>query len=189
MTGDEHDDPRCSGGSDGVEHDRQPADARHDNRCPDDETGDGPDDGGAGVQGPRTFGPDYVDSLVAVQDAPAADTALDLLAPGLHQRWPEPRVLWQDHVWWTRDRVELHLDAATADEARWLLGVVLGMAPALHAAAARDEDAVTSTGLRRALASAGVLMISELDPGVWIESTVLVRALRRIADDPDRRAR
>ena len=132
------------------------------------------------------YGPDYVTSLMAVQDAVATDDALDALVPGLCHRWPEPRLLWQDEVWWTRDRVCLDLDYASPDDARWLLDAIEDLAPVLHRAAARDEDALTSTGLRTALAAVGVPLTADLDPDAWLESTVLVRTLRRIAAAPDR---
>jgi len=124
------------------------------------------------------FGEDYVQSLVAVQDAQVPGTALALLVPGLHHRWPEPRVLWQDEVWWTRDRCRLDIEYASQDDLRWLLGQVRALAPELHAVAARDEDLMTSSGLRRTLAAAGIRMIRDTDPMAWAGSTVLVRSLR-----------
>lgn len=183
MTGDEHEDPRYSDGHDREDHDPDAYPYAGLDRCP----GGGPDDDSAppSAAGPATFGPGYVQDLMAVQDAQVPGHALDLLAPGLCHRWPEPRVLWQDAVWWARDRVELDLDYAAADDARWLLGELHG-ALTLHGAAARDEELTTSTGLRRALDAAGIPMIGDHDPAVWLESTVLVRALRRIAAGPDR---
>lgn len=132
------------------------------------------------------FGGEYVQSLVAVQDAQVPDGALDLLVPRLDGRWPEPRLLWQTDVWHMRHRTTIDVASMGPTEARWLLGVVEGLAVALHEVAARDEVLTTSSGLRRALDAAGVPMIADLDPYVWLESTDLVRSLRaRLAGEDD----
>ena len=38
------------------------------------------------------------------------------------------------------------------------------------------------SGLRRAMAHAGVPSLEQTDPAVWLASTVLVRELRRLAE-------
>jgi hypothetical protein len=113
-----------------------------------------------------------------VQDAAVKDNSLDLLVPDLSDRWPEPRLLWQHDVWFLRHRTRVPIDDLDADGARWLLDAVYDIAEGLHAVAARDEELTTSTGLRRAMAHAGVPLVSEIEPDVWLESTTLVRVLR-----------
>jgi hypothetical protein len=114
-------------------------------------------------------------------DAPVADDALDLAAP-LPGRRVEPRVLWQDEWFWLPDDgARLDLSALGPADAAWLLGVLTGMAPRLHAVAAADEDLTLPTAARRALRALGVPLVAQTDPHAWLESTVLVRSLRRRA--------
>lgn len=68
-----------------------------DDRCP------GGDDDDSRV----SFGPGHIDDLTAVADEQVEDGALDLLVPGLDGRWPEPRALWQDEVFFLRDRTRV----------------------------------------------------------------------------------
>lgn len=124
------------------------------------------------------FGGDYIKSLGAVQDAEVPDHALDLMVPRLDARWPEPRLLWQTEVWHMRHRTTVDVRSMGPGEARWLLGVLEGLAVRLHAVAAHDEVLTTSSGLRRTYAAVGVEMIACLNPHVWLEATLLVRELR-----------
>lgn len=130
----------------------------------------------------QPYGGEYVQSLIAVQDAPVKEDSLDLLVPELSDRWPEPRLLWQRDVWFSRHRTRVPLHNLDADAARRLLATIEGMAERLHGAAARDESLTASSGLRRAMAHAGVPLIGDLEPSVWLESTLLVRSLRAVAN-------
>ena len=124
------------------------------------------------------FGPGYLENLLALEDAPVKAGSLDLLVPHLSDRSPEPRLLGPRDVWFQRDRTPVPLDDLDEDGARRLLDEIEDLAGDLHQVAARDEALTTSSGTRRAMASAGVPTIVELDPRAWLESTVLVRALR-----------
>ena len=136
-------------------------------------SGGGPDDDSL-----APFGPGYVENLLAMEDSPVKPGSLDLLVPGLHDRWPEPRLLNQREMWFQRNRILVAVDALDEDGARRLLRVIVSLAEDLHRVAARDEALTTSSGARRAMASVGVPMVDELDPRAWLESTVLVRYLR-----------
>lgn len=138
-----------------------------DDRCP----------GGEDDDSRVSFGPGYIDDLTAITDEQVKDTALDLLVPDLDGRWPEPRALWQDEVFFLRDRTRIDVAALAPVDAGWLLSVLEELGPALHAAAARDEALTTSSGLRRAMAAAGVPAVADLDPLEWLAGTVLVRRL------------
>jgi hypothetical protein len=117
-----------------------------------------------------------------VQDAKVDSDVLDDLVP-LHGRWPDPRVLTeQGERFWLRDGEELVVADLDPPEVEWLLGWLTSLAPVLHDRAARDELLTTSTGVRRSLKAAGVLLVAETPPLVWLESTELVRALRARAD-------
>jgi len=124
------------------------------------------------------FGPGYLESLLALEDAPVKEGSLDLLVPDLSDRRPEPRLLSQRDVWILPHRTLVPLDDLDEDGARRLLDVIGDLAGDLHRVAARDEALTTSSGARWAMAAADVPTIAELDPRVWVESTVLVRALR-----------
>ncbi len=124
------------------------------------------------------FGPGYLDNLLALEDAPVKEGSLDLLVPDLSDRWPEPRLLSQRDVWFLPHRTPFPLDDLDEDGARRLLDEIGDLAGDLHRVAARDEALTTSSGTRWAMAAAGVPTIAELDPHAWLESTVLVRALR-----------
>lgn len=157
---DEYGDPRYSDGHDNEgEGDGE--------RCP----------GGTG-DSTLPFGPGYLDNLLALEDAPVKEGSLDLLVPDLFDRWPEPRLLGQREVWFLRDRTRVALDNLDEDGVRRILGEIGDVAGDLHRVAARDEALTTSSGARWAMASAGVPTIEGLDPHAWLESTVLVRALR-----------
>lgn len=106
---------------------------------------------------------------------------LDDLVP-LHGRWPDPRVLTeQDEKFWLYDGEEIEVAGMSAAEVEWLLAWLVQLAPALHRRAVLDEDLTTSTGVRRALRSAGVPLVAETAPLVWLESTRLVRRLRSMS--------
>lgn len=124
------------------------------------------------------FGPGYLENLLALEDAAVKPESLDLLVPGLSDRWPEPRLLSQREMWFQRNRIVVPLDGLDEEGARRLLDVMVSIAPDLHRVAARDEALTTSSGTRWVMAAAGVPMIEKLDPREWLESTVLVRALR-----------
>jgi len=124
------------------------------------------------------FGPGYLDSLLALEDAPVKPGSLDRLVPDLSDRWPEPRLLSQDQVWFLPHRTLVPLDDLDEDGARSLLDAIGDLAGDLHRVAARDEALTTSSGTRWAMASADIPTIADLDPRAWLESTVLVRALR-----------
>ena len=124
------------------------------------------------------FGPGYLDNLLALEDAPVKPGSLDRLVPDLSDRWPEPRLLSQREWWFQHDRGRVPLDDLNEDGARRLLDEIADLARDLHRVAARDEALTTSSGTRWAMASAGVPTIAKLDPRAWLESTVLVRALR-----------
>ncbi len=124
------------------------------------------------------FGPGYLDNLLALEDARVKEGSLDLLVPDLSDRWPEPRLLAQTELWFARGRTPASVADLDGDGARRLLGAIHALASNLHRVAARDEALTTSSGARWAMAAAGVPTIAELDPHAWLESTVLVRALR-----------
>ncbi len=124
------------------------------------------------------FGPGYLDNLLALEDAPVKEGSLDLLVPELSDRWPQPRLLAQRDVWFLLHRTRVPLDDLDEDEARSLLDAIEDLATDLHRVAARDEALTTSSGTRWAMAAAGIPTIAGLDPRAWLESTVLVRALR-----------
>ena len=128
----------------------------------------------------RPWGRGYVGALGAVSDAVLTADALDRAVP-LGERWPEPRIVDQDAVLHLRDRTAVYLSALGPRDAARLLEHVLGLAAVLHEAAVCDEELTTSTALRWAMEQAGVPAVSDLDPVVWLESSVLVRALRGIA--------
>lgn len=127
----------------------------------------------------------YVPSLVAVQDAQVKEDSLELLVPDLSARWPEPRLLWQTEVWFTRHRTRVPLDGLDADGARRLLATIEAMAERLHAVAALDESLTASSGLRRAMAHLGVPLVADLAASAWLESTLLVRSLRAVVAGGD----
>jgi len=157
---DEYGDPRYSDGHDNEgEGDGE--------RCP----------GGTG-DSTLPFGPGYLDNLLALEDARVKEGSLDLLVPDLSDRWPEPRLLAQTELWFARGRTPASVADLDGDGARRLLGAIHALASNLHRVAARDEALTTSSGARWAMAAAGVPTIAELDPHAWLESTVLVRALR-----------
>jgi len=124
------------------------------------------------------FGPGYLDNLLALEDAPVKEGSLNMLVPDLSDRWPEPRLLSQREVWFLPHRTLVPLDDLDEDGARRLLDAIKDLAADLHRVAARDEALTTSSGTRWAMAAAGVPTIAELDPHAWLESTVLVHALR-----------
>lgn len=134
--------------------------------------------GGPGDDSLQPFGPGYMENLLAMEDSPVKPGSLDLLVPGLHDRWPEPRLLNQRELWFQQNRIPVAVDTLDAEGARRLLRVIVGLAEDLHRVAARDEALTTSSGIRWALASAGVPMVEDLDPLSWLESTLLVRHLR-----------
>lgn len=114
-----------------------------------------------------------------MQDARIDADVLDALIP-LPGRWPDPRVLTeQDERFWLRDGEEIAVADLGPAEVEWLLRWLADLVPVLHARAAADEALTTSTGLRRALAAAGVPLVAETDPLAWLESTRLVRALQQ----------
>lgn len=115
--------------------------------------------------------------MVALTDMRMPPDMLDEALP-LDGRWPEPRVLWQDEVFFLPDRSRLDVRALDPGDAAELLEALVESALGWHAAAARDERLTTSSGLRRALAAVGVPLVEDLDPLVWLESTALVRTLR-----------
>lgn len=122
------------------------------------------------------FGPSYMKSLLAVEDALVKDDVLDAVVP-LDGRWPEPRLLWQTDVFHLRDRTCLDLARACEGELEWVLEHLRDDAGMWHAAAARDEERTTSSAARWAMRETGVATVEETDPGVWLESTLLVRWL------------
>lgn len=126
-----------------------------------------------------TYGPGYFDNLLALSDATVGDDLLGALLP-LDGRWPEPRALDQDAVFFLADRTRVDVAGLDAEDAVRLLGHLRDLAPALHGRACADEALTVSSGLRRAMAHAGVALVSETDPLVWLEASVLVRALRRL---------
>ena len=119
-----------------------------------------------------------MDNLTALSDATVGEDVLGLVLVAYDGRWPEPRALWQDEAFWLPDRTRLDLAALSGDGVRALVALLVGAAAGLHAVAVRDEDLTASSGLRRAMAHAGVPTIAEVDPLVWLESTLLVRSLR-----------
>jgi len=124
------------------------------------------------------FGPGYLDNLLALEDAPVKEGSLNMLVPALSDRWPEPRLLSQREVWFQQDRASVPLADLDEDGARRLLDVIEDVGADLHRIATRDEALTTSSGARWAMAAAGIPTIAELDPRAWLESTILVRALR-----------
>ena len=66
------------------------------------------------------FGPSYMESLMAVEDALVKDEVLDAAVP-LDGRWPEPRLLWQTGVFHLRDRTCVDLARAPKVELEWVL--------------------------------------------------------------------
>ena len=100
----------------------------------------------------------------------------------LGDRWPEPRIVDQDVVH-LRDRTAVSLSVLGPDDAARLLEHVLGLAAGLHEAAVCDEELTTSTALRWAMEQAEVPAVADLDPVVWLEASVLVRALRARAGE------
>jgi hypothetical protein len=131
----------------------------------------------------RPWGPGYVGALGAVSDAVLTADALDRAVP-LGERWPEPRIVDQDvvvHLW---DRTAVYLSVLGPDDAARLLEHVLGLAAELHEAAVCDEELTTSTALRWAMEQAAVPAVADLDPIVWLEASVLVRALRARSGGP-----
>lgn len=129
----------------------------------------------------RPFGPGYVSALGAVADAAVTADALDRLLQ-LGDRWPEPRVLDQDEVFHLRDRTAVSLSGLSPGDAAGLLAHVRSLARELHATAVRDEALTTSTAMRWAMEQAGIPSVDDLDPSEWLESSVLVRALRETAE-------
>lgn len=125
----------------------------------------------------RPYGPGYVGALGAVTDAVLTSDALDRLLP-LSGRWPEPRIVEQDEVYYFRDRTPVVLADLGPAEAAALLAHVRGLAAGLHQAAARDEGLTTSTALRWAMDQAGVPPVADLDPLAWLDASALVRALK-----------
>lgn len=122
---------------------------------------------------------DLASAVWPVRPGPPADIAgyvLDRVLP-LDGRWPEPRQLWQTAVFYGRDRSCLDLAAATSGDLVLLLRHLREQAETWHAAAACDEDSTTSSAVRWAMRETGVLLIPDLDPGVWLECTLLVRWL------------
>lgn len=130
----------------------------------------------------RPYGPGYVGALGAVTDAVLTSDALDRLLP-LSERWPEPRVVDQADIYYFRDRTPVALADLGPGEAAALLTHIRGLAAGLHEAAARDEELTTSSALAWAMDQAGVPPVAALDPLAWLESSVLVRALRVLAAD------
>lgn len=114
-----------------------------------------------------------------VQDAQVNDEILHLLIP-LRGRWPDPRVLTeQSDLFWLPDGEVIEIAHLDPPEVLWLLGWLTGdLLHRLHRRARQDEQLTTSTALRRAMKAAGVPLVAETDPLVWLESTRLVRALR-----------
>ncbi len=123
------------------------------------------------------FGPGYVDALGAVSDAVVTAYALDRVL-SLSDRWPEPRIVDQDEVFYLRDRTRVPLSGLGPEDAAELLAHVRGLAMPLHEAAVRDERLTTSTALRWAMEQGGVPSVADLDPLAWLEASSLVRALR-----------
>ena len=117
---------------------------------------------------------------MALSDATVGDGLLDVLLP-LDGRFPEPRALDQDVVFFLHDRTRVDVAGLDAGDAGRLLALLRGLAPGLHARACADEALTMSTGLRRALAHAGVPLVAQTDPLVWLGSTLLVRAVARRA--------
>ena len=101
---------------------------------------------------------------------------------GLGQRWPEPSALHQTEVFFLEDRTEIELEHLDADLARDLLDLLTIYADPLHETACRDEQATSSSAVRWLLDGLGVPPVACHDPTVWLESTDLVRWLRRRAE-------
>lgn len=116
---------------------------------------------------------------MATTDQTITDDLLDRVLPlDAGGRWPEPRALWQRDVFHLHDRTPVDVDSLDARGARDLLVLLAGLAPVLHARAAIDERLTTCSGLRTAMATAGVPTVGDTDPDLWLESTLLVRVLR-----------
>lgn len=107
---------------------------------------------------------------------------LDALV-GPDGRWPDPRALDQTAVLYLRDRTPVVLAGLDHVGATRLLQVVLSSTREFHEAAAFDDEALTSSALEWALNESGVPPVGALDPSVWVESTELVRWLRRRLDE------
>lgn len=131
------------------------------------------------------YGPGYVASLVAVQDAVVTTEVLDQVLD-LANRWPEPRALHQTDVWFMPDRVCLALADLDAEAASALLGHIRALAYDLHAVAAKDEQLTTSTALRWAMEQSDVPLTADLNPHTWLDGTALVRWLTRRTGPRDR---
>lgn len=112
-----------------------------------------------------------------LDDALLPEEVLDRL--GLDDRWPEPRTLNQTAVFYLRDRTRVDVADLGPAEACWLLELLLRLVEPLHGQAACDDESTTSSALEWALDETGVEPVHALDPSVWLESTELVRELRR----------
>lgn len=96
------------------------------------------------------------------------------------------RVLDQLSIWVTAQALIMHVPEMSTEHLEAVVGMLTWRAGELHAAAILDTLAsdvlarlcgeTTGEGLMRELARPG---IGDLDPLVWLETTALVRALRR----------
>lgn len=122
-----------------------------------------------------------LESVLAMSDARVKPELLHLLLPCLDCRWPEPRALAQDEVFFLPDRERLDVPRLSPREASLLLEFLDEIAEELWGAAARDEELTTSSGMRRALAAVGVPAVADHDPAVWVRSSRLARTLAGLA--------
>lgn len=113
----------------------------------------------------------------SLDDCRLSEEELDRTVP-LDARWPEPRLLHQTEVWFSRDGMRWRVPSLAPYRVRELLDGLLAMADDLHGRAVVDEIDQTSPLLEWAYGELGVDMIVCLDPLVWVESTELVRWLR-----------
>lgn len=122
------------------------------------------------------YGPSYMESLMAVEDALVTDEVLDAVVP-LDGRWAEPRLLWQTNVFHLRDRTVVDLARPVQGELERLLEHLRDAAVTWHAAASRDEERTTCSAARWAMREVVVPLVADSDPVAWPERTLLVRWL------------
>lgn len=160
------------GHSKGFDDDDRAPDDDRDGRC----TGDG-----EGLAPWERGDASVVDmaALLALGDSQVRPEALALLVPCLCCRWPEPRAFDQDDVFFLPDREQLDVHGLSPADRADLLAFLQATADDLWQAAVRDERLTTSSGLRRALAAAGIPTVEQTPPAEWLEATVLVRRLRQ----------
>ncbi len=97
------------------------------------------------------------------------------------------RVLSQPHYWVTVDGQILELIQMTRDHLRNVLDMLEGMAVLLHIGAmvdvvVGDLDELAAEVLTYQLTGSSLAHVS---PQAWLQSTALVRSLRRVLDDWD----